>query len=191
MAFSISGAYSDADSPGQGAIRRATIDKYSALGDFIDEINKVDNRELMVKTFGDQGITGFLKLTGAVKAAGTNDQVRWWEETRLHTVQKYAISADVAAAKSQTIAKGSSNALVVRVGDILLMGSNKRAYVSAVASDSSTFTVKALLNANLDALDGTPASSGSSQSSVTCTHKELINQVNSSKATSRSVKTTT
>ena len=161
MAFSISGAYSDADSPGQGAIRRATIDKYSALGDFIDEINKPDNRDLLVKTFGDQGITGFLKLTGAVKAAGTNDKVQWWEETRLHTVQKYSISADIAAAKSQTIAKGSSNNLVVRVGDILLMGSNKRAYVSAVASDSSTFTVKALLDANLDALDGTPASSGS------------------------------
>jgi len=148
MAFAISGAYSDADSPSQGVVRRATIDKYSALGDYIDEINKPDNRELLVKTFGDQGITGFLKLTGAVKAAGTNDQVQWWEETRLHPIQSYTVAGSaIAAAKSQTVTLGS-NDTYVRVGDIVLLAGGERAYVSAVTAGTS-FVIKNLLDANL------------------------------------------
>ena len=148
MAFGITGAYSDADSPSQGVVRRATIDKYSALGDYIDEINKPDNRELLVKTFGDQGITGFLKLTGAVKAAGTNDQVQWWEETRLHPIQSYTVAGSaITAAKSQTVTLGS-NDTYVRVGDIVLLAGGERAYVSAVTAGTS-FVIKNLLDANL------------------------------------------
>jgi hypothetical protein len=145
----ITGAFGDADSPAIGAIRRLTIDKYVALGDFIDEVNKPDNRELLVKTFGDQGITGFLKLTGAVKAAGTNDEVQWWEDTRLHPIQAHAATA-VSAGVTQTITVSGS--LFVRVGDIVLFAGGQRAYVTAVASDGTTFTVKNLLNANLPAI---------------------------------------
>lgn len=148
MAFGITGAYGDADSPSQGVVRRATIDKYSALGDYIDEINKPDNRELLVKTFGDQGITGFLKLTGAVKAAGTNDQVQWWEETRLHPIQSYTVAGSaISAAKSQTVTLGSNDTFV-RVGDIVLLAGGERAYVSAVTAGTS-FVIKNLLDANL------------------------------------------
>jgi hypothetical protein len=145
----ITGAFQDADSPAIGPIRRLTIDKYVALGDFIDEVNKPDNRELLVKTFGDQGITGFLKLTGAVKAAGTNDEVQWWEDTRLHPIQAHTADA-VAAGVTQTITVSGS--LYVRVGDIVLFAGGQRAYVTAVASNGSTFTVKNLLNANLPAI---------------------------------------
>ena len=146
--MAITGAFSDADSPSVGNIRRATIDKYSALGDFIDEINKPDNRELLVKTFGDQGITGFLKLTGAVKSAGTNDQVQWWEETRLHSVQKYTVtSSAISAAESQTVTVGS-NDTNVRVGDVVLLPAGERAYVSAVTAGTS-FVIKHLLESNL------------------------------------------
>ena len=66
------------------AIKQLDPAKYTALGDFIDEVNAPDIRKDLVKTYGDQGITGFLKLTGAVKSAGTADSVVWWEETRLH-----------------------------------------------------------------------------------------------------------
>ena len=75
------------------AQRRIDPAKYTALADFIDEINKPDNRESLVKTYGDQGITGFLQMTGATKAAGTNDEVQWWEETRLHPQQPFNYSA--------------------------------------------------------------------------------------------------
>jgi hypothetical protein len=145
----ITGAFGDADSPAIGPIRRLTIDKYVALGDFIDEVNKPDNRELLVKTFGDQGITGFLKLTGAVKAAGTNDEIQWWEDTRLHPIQAHTADT-VAAGVTQTITVSGS--LFVRVGDIVLFAGGQRAYVTAVASDGTTFTVKNLLNANLPAI---------------------------------------
>jgi hypothetical protein len=145
----VTGAFGDADSPAIGAIRKLTIDKYVALGDFIDEVNKPDNRELLVKTFGDQGITGFLKLTGAVKAAGTNDEVQWWEDTRLHPIQAHAATA-VNAGVTQTITVSGS--CFVRVGDIVLFAGGQRAYVTAVASDETTFTVKNLLNANLPAI---------------------------------------
>ena len=32
----------------------------------------------LVETYGDQGITGFLKLTGAINAGGQSDQIDWW-----------------------------------------------------------------------------------------------------------------
>jgi len=151
MASTITGAYSDADSPSENIVRRATIEKYSALGDFIDEINKPDNRELLVKTFGDQGITGFLKLTGAVKAAGTNDQVQWWEETRLHPIQEYTVSSSaISAGNSQTVTLGSK-ATFVRVGDVVLLAGGQRAYVSAVTAGTS-YVIKNLVTGNLPEL---------------------------------------
>ena len=58
-------------------------DKYTTIDELL-KVNKNDNRDLLVKTYGDQGITGFLELTGATKAAGTNDFVQYWEEQRRH-----------------------------------------------------------------------------------------------------------
>ena len=66
---------------------KAEPSKYVALGDFLtgdDAYNKPEVRELLVKTYGDQGITGFLTLTGAVKNAGQADQIEWFEERRRH-----------------------------------------------------------------------------------------------------------
>ena len=37
----------------------------------------------LVKTYGDQGITGFW-LTGAINSGGSSDQIDWWEEGRRH-----------------------------------------------------------------------------------------------------------
>ena len=54
--------------------------KYVSLGDYIDEVNKPDNREALVKTYGNQGITGFLQMVGAVKAQAVADEVQYWEE---------------------------------------------------------------------------------------------------------------
>ena len=43
----------------------------------------------LVETYGDQGITGFLKLTGAINAGGQSDQVDWWEMGRRHKTLAY------------------------------------------------------------------------------------------------------
>lgn len=64
-----------------------TPETYTALDDFLTgagAYNRPDVRELLVKTYGDQGITGFLQLTGAIKNAGTADQVEYFEEKRRH-----------------------------------------------------------------------------------------------------------
>ena len=73
--------------------------QYKALGDYLSEndFNKPDVRDLLVQTYGDQGITGFLTLTGAVTNGGSADQVEWFEEGRRH--KKYKITtAETASA---------------------------------------------------------------------------------------------
>ena len=62
---------------------KTTPDTYTT----IDELVKATKQDIMpdlVKTYGDQGLTGFLKLTGAVNSGGSSDQVDWWEEGRRH-----------------------------------------------------------------------------------------------------------
>ena len=66
---------------------RAKPEKYSAIDDLLtgaNDINKPEVRDLLIKTYGDQGITGFLKLTGAVNNAGSADQIEYYEEGRRH-----------------------------------------------------------------------------------------------------------
>lgn len=53
----------------------------------LDEVIKANKDFVLpelVQTYGEQGITGFLQLTGAVLGAATNDQIDWWEEGRRH-----------------------------------------------------------------------------------------------------------
>ena len=110
--------------------------KYTALSDFLDEINKPDNRESLVHTYGDQGITGFLQMTGATKAAGTNDEVQWWEETRLHPQQAFTYNASAAAAATTFVAKLADNETqrVLRNNDVVLFNGDVRGIVSGLPS---------------------------------------------------------
>ena len=139
-------------------IRRLDPAKYVSLGDFIDEINAPDNRDALVKTYGDQGITGFLQLTGAVKSNGTADQVQYWEETRLHPAQKAKPTAASAAAKTITLALEANTEKPLRVNDIILVGGVDRFIVTAVAAGAettfagaTTATAKSLLDGGLSA----------------------------------------
>ena len=88
--------------------------KYISLYDLV---NKPDNRDALIKTYGNQGITGFLQLVGATKAVATNDEVQYWEEERLHRKQKVTTTA-VGVGKTQTIVVGSGNDVIVRLNDI-------------------------------------------------------------------------
>ncbi len=123
--------------------------KYISLYDLV---NKPDNRDALIKTYGSQGITGFLQLVGATKAVATNDEVQYWEEERLHKKQKVTLSSAVAGTtKTQDIAFGSGNDAIVRLNDVLLMADGStRAIVYQI--DSSGFKVANLADANLPAL---------------------------------------
>ena len=77
----------------------ATPEKYIDLGAYINEIDQPDNREQLVKTYGDQLIGGaiaFTRLVGAANNVGHADEVTYWEEARLMKTQNGTI-AGVAA----------------------------------------------------------------------------------------------
>jgi len=83
-----------------------TPDKYTTIDQLL-EYNKPDNWDLLIKTYGDQGITGFLKLTGAIKNGGQADNIQYWEEQRRHRL------VDIGA---NTFSANSSTAGVVTLG---------------------------------------------------------------------------
>ena len=136
--------------------------KYTALDEFIDEVNAPDIRESLVKAYGDQGITGFLKLTGAVNAAGTADQVTYWEEARLHQPQTISPGSAITAGKTQTIAAAdvgadddfdSAEHRVVRAGDVLLHPIDGiPVFVSSVSSSDDSFIIANFADENLSAI---------------------------------------
>ena len=71
--------------------------KYQAINDLLGatDFNKPDVRDLLVQTYGDQGITGFLSLTGAVNSGGSADQVEWFEEGRRHKLYSVTAAEDL------------------------------------------------------------------------------------------------
>ena len=113
--------------------------KYTSLGDFINTVNKEDNRDLLIKTYGNQGITGFLQMTGAVKASGTNDEVQYWEESRLHSKVSVTLAA---AASSATSVTGSiaSGGHVLRDNDVVLVNGSVRCIADNVLPSGSYST---------------------------------------------------
>ena len=60
---------------------RLTPEKYTTLNTLLDH-NKPEVMEELVHTYGEQGITGFLRLTGAVNSGGASDQIEYFEEGR-------------------------------------------------------------------------------------------------------------
>jgi hypothetical protein len=137
------------------ALRLATPDKYISLGQYLNEINKPDNRTQLVKTFGNQGITGFLQLVGAVKTAGTADEVQWWEEQRLHPQASFTATASATASALMQVSVTpvtTSGTSVLRINDVVLWdnaASTQRAIV--VATGASTYTFQSLTTGTLTA----------------------------------------
>jgi hypothetical protein len=100
--------------------------KYVSIGDLID-VTKPDNRDLLVNTYGDQGITGFLQLTGATRSGGTADEVQYWEEGRLHKLASVTITGATPNNGTCTLAFASGKA--ARVNDVLLTEAGQRIIV--------------------------------------------------------------
>lgn len=120
---------------------RASIDNYIALGDYIEFVNKVDNRDKLVRTYGDQsvsGLNGLLEMVGAVRQEATHDFVQWWEETRLHaaitaTAASAIAPSDTAAEVFNVVATDAKHN-VIKPGDVILIEGYVRAYVTAVSN---------------------------------------------------------
>jgi len=132
------------------SLPQADPTKYTSLGDFIDEVNAPDIRASLVKTYGDQGITGFLKMTGAVNNAGTADEVTWWEEARLHQKVELTVTSDVAPTTSTITA--TQDRAILRKHDVVLWGGTAR----AVVIDVSAATIPVVKLVFLKALSAAP-----------------------------------
>ena len=111
--------------------------KYISLYDLV---NKPDNRDALIKTYGSQGITGFLQLVGATKAVATNDEVQYWEEERLHKKQAGSMAAITAADATVVLTAASAAAVIVRLQDVVLVNGSERALVTGISSAAITLT---------------------------------------------------
>ena len=132
MAFGTPSNAADATVAGGGL--QATPQNYVSLATLLDP-TKPDVRDLYVKTYGDQGITGFLELTGAKNNAGTSDKVEWYEEGRLHkTVAFTSITNGV-------VTVSDNDPVLVRANDVLLFDGGVRAIVTDTDTSGTTFTV--------------------------------------------------
>lgn len=126
----------------QSSFRQLDPAKYTALGDFINKVERPDVREALVKTYGDQGITGFLQMTGAVKANGSASKVEWFEEARLHAKQtgEWLSATTIAIDVDTTGGDGvldTDRVLTARVNDVILHGQD-RYVVTAVTGPAAT-----------------------------------------------------
>lgn len=117
--------------PGVGTMPGLTTtpERYTTVGELLEH-NAPDNRELLVKTYGDQGITGFLKLTGAVKSGGTADQVQYWEEQRRHrTVTVGTVTSSVGTPHVATLATDTG----LELQTVVMNASSGEAYICTTA----------------------------------------------------------
>jgi len=79
---------------------KITPDSYTTIDDLI-KATREDVMPDLVKTYGDQGLTGFLKLTGAVNSGGSSDQIDWWEEGRRHRAFDYTTNTDTSETSAE------------------------------------------------------------------------------------------
>jgi hypothetical protein len=123
----------------------ATPEKYVSLNDLVGDYSKPDNRDLLISTYGDQGITGFLQLTGAVTNAGTQDEVQYWEEGRLHPYVTGTIST-----ATLTMSGTADDSIDLRLNDVLLTPENERLVVTGITDGDSDGNDNSYTVARLD-----------------------------------------
>ena len=134
---------------------KLTPDSYTT----VDELIKATKEDIMpdlVKIYGDQGLTGFLKLTGAVNNGGSSDQVEWWEEGRRHRALTSGVdfSSSTGATVTETGTEVKAN---VQQNDVLMDASTgTRVVVTAGGSTSSLSGA----NVTLKRLDGAAFQAG-------------------------------
>ena len=162
----ITGASIDQASPDL----RSTPETYTTI-DSLLKANKDFVIPDLVESYGDQGITGFLKLTGAVSSGGTNDQVDWWEAGRRHrtiggTVQNSAAGGaatrpgniELVIDDTLTGDTTDSSAGLVQENDVLMNASTGVRYI---VNDAGTAGADATLKMErLDGAQTNPAEDG-------------------------------
>ena len=112
----------------------ATPSNYTSLGTLIDP-TKPDVRDLYIQTFGDQGITGLLDVTGAKRSAGTADEIHWYEEGRMNrkitaTLTTSTDLLTITKVDGAAVTSSQNAADFLRPNDVLLSAAGRRYIVS-------------------------------------------------------------
>ena len=130
--------------------------KYITIDDLLDP-NRPDVRDMLVKTYGDQGITVFLKLTGALKNAGTSDEVQYYEEGRRHKLVAGTL-ADGSNASGSLDCVDSANdpevGLGIRKNDVIMDSVTGVRYIVTDYQGGSGVTAATAASFDLTTLDG-------------------------------------
>ena len=100
---------------------RITPESYTDIGTLL-KTNKDEHMPELIEAYGDQGITGFLKLTGAINSGGSSDEINWWEASRRHKSFTYAIGDITDNASSVTVAAGTTDSFAsnVQANDVVM-----------------------------------------------------------------------
>ena len=113
----------------------------------------------LVETYGDQGITGFLQLTGAVISGGSADRVDWWEAGRRHRVlngSHGSVSGDQATfTPSDT---SDSDGAAVGPNDVIMDSADGRRYIVIDVTGAPTAATSMVIAS----LDGEAAATANS-----------------------------
>ena len=107
---------------------RITPERYTTLDNLI-KANKDFVIPELTESYGDQGITGFLKLTGAINAGGTNDQVDWWEVGRRHASFDYTTSSDLTNNTTNLVVSTTAFTEGVQQNDVVMDSSTGTRYI--------------------------------------------------------------
>jgi len=131
---------------------RITPETYTDVGTLL-KTNKDEHMPELIETYGDQGITGFLKLTGAINSGGSSDEVNWWEAGRRHKTLTYTSGNTTIGGSGVSVTITDSDVKKnVQVNDVVMdVASGSRFIVQA-----GGFGTGAEVSVVLIKLDGTP-----------------------------------
>jgi len=140
---------------------RLSPETYTTIGTLLDQ-NKDFVIPQLVETYGDQGITGMLKLTGAVNAGGTSDEVRYHEVGRRH--RTITGSTDDSAGTSPDtqvlhFSADSTNGASIGANDVVMDSADGRRFIVTAVNNASP---TAATEATMQPLDGAAAGGANS-----------------------------
>ena len=139
---------------------RLTPETYTTIGTLL-KANKDFVIPELVESYGDQGITGFLRLTGAVNSGGTSDQVDWYEGGRRHRLVSGSTDSVSDDQATLTVSADSTNGTPIGPNDVVMDSANGQRFVciDVTGAPGATTTLQ------LATLDGGAASANTTDRS--------------------------
>ena len=129
---------------------RLTPETYTTLANLVKTTKDFVMPDL-VETYGDQGITGFLQLTGAVQSGGTADRVDWWEAGRRHRTINVNASGVTASNNVLTINFDTdTDGVPVGPNDVIMDTADGKRYIVEDVNNASPAGATVILAETLD-----------------------------------------